>query len=290
MSIFVHEGDDLGRIHAKSNTSKLHCHFTGFLEGIIASGAIEAGEVEPLLAECTEFISLIYDGDASDIVQDFEADLLEHETLQGAVEIREQKIDSACEKSSLNRFLGFCRGVACDGLITIEEAHEITRRIESNPTFSRAVGVRQIFISCLDAIEDGIVDDEESNEICEAIGAVVGDCYGDTGISQPDGVANFEETRLGDINADLEAKIIVLTGKFRVVPRTGFEEDLAGLGAIVTKSITKKTDYLIVGGKASRDWIEMNRGTKMRKAEKMREQGEKLEFLSEAHLLNLMRS
>lgn len=288
MGTLDHEGESLGRIHAKSNISKLHCHFTGFLEGIVASGAIETGEFEPLLAECTEFISLIYDGDASDIIQDFDADILDHETLEGAIEVRELRIDPSCEKSSLNRFLGFCRGVACDGVITIEEAGEIIRRIEAVPSLSTTVGVRQIFISCLDAIEDSIIDPNESEEICEAIGAVVGDCYMDTGISQPDGVANFNETRLADINVDLEAKVIVLTGSFQTKPRSGFEDDLAAYGALITKSITKKTDYLVVGGKASRDWIEMNRGTKMRKAEKMREDGEKPEFLSEAHLLNLM--
>lgn len=42
----------LAHIHWEANTAKYTGYFTGFLEGIVASGAIEPSEVEALLDMC----------------------------------------------------------------------------------------------------------------------------------------------------------------------------------------------------------------------------------------------
>ncbi len=183
MAQYSHGGPELGRIHRRNNDKKFFAHFTGFLQGIAASGYIEVGEVEPLIAECEEFVRRVSDVDAYDIVQDFDADLLEHENITDVVEVRMQELEANCEKSLLNRFLGFCRGVVCDGKITLPEATAISSFIEEYPFLLDTIGVKQISVSTLDAIEDGIISEEESDEICEVIGHVVGDCYGDTGIA-----------------------------------------------------------------------------------------------------------
>ncbi|MEN8837781.1 MAG: hypothetical protein ABF266_06425, partial [Celeribacter marinus] len=82
-------GRTLGKIHADANKRKFFSHFTGFLDGIAASGAIETGEVEPLLIECREFVRRIADEDAFEILEDFEVQLLEHETIEMMVSMRE---------------------------------------------------------------------------------------------------------------------------------------------------------------------------------------------------------
>lgn len=285
-----HNGRALGRVHKVANDRKFFCHFTGFLEGIAASGMIERGEVAPLLAECREFVSRIADEDALEILEDFEAELLEHETVTLMVEVRAREIDTTCPKSALNRFLGYCRGIVCDSLITNDEAEGIVERIMSNPLLFEAVGVREIYNTCADAAHDRIVTPEESISICEAISRVVGDAYGDTGLSDVFGVANYDECKLTDFPQELDGAQIVLTGTFQSVPRSSLEQELEALGAILAKSVSGKTDYLIVGGTASRDWIEMNRGTKLRKAMELRHAGKGPKFVSEWQLLRLMRA
>ncbi|MCE8513587.1 hypothetical protein KBY22_12835 [Ruegeria pomeroyi] len=289
MSDYEHNSPELGRIHKRNNDKKFFCHFTGFLEGIAASGYVELGEIEPLIAECEEFVRRASDGDAYDIIQDFEADLLEHKMIMDAVAFRINEIDTDCAKSLTNRFLGFCRGVACDGKITLREANEILNFIDRKPELRQTIGVRQIEVCCRDAVADDILTELESEEICNAIGWLVGDCYGDTGIAQTVGVANFSEFRVQEISEEFTEKIVVLTGNFKVSPRRHFEEMLMELGAIVSRSVTKKTDYLIVGGEASRDWIELNRGTKILTAQKMRLNSELPRFVSEGQILRLMK-
>ena len=288
MSKFEHDGIELGQIHKKNNDKKFYCHFTGFLEGIAASGYLEAGEENPLLAECKEFVRRVSNNDAEDIIQDFDADLLDHSVISDAADFRLKEIDFNCVNSSTNRFLGFCRGVVCDGVITLAEAELIKARIENDPNLETLVGVRQILVTCLDALEDGIISDAESLEICNAIGEIVGDNYGDTGLAQTFGTVNYQETQIGDILTDLQGKTIVLTGSFHTKPRSKLEQELAGFGAKMATSVSGTTDILIVGGEASRDWIEMNRGTKIRKAQELRLKSKKPDLVSEGQLRTLI--
>ncbi|MCV2873457.1 BRCT domain-containing protein [Defluviimonas sp. WL0050] len=288
MSELEHNGPELARIHRQRNDRKFFCYFTGFLEGIAASGYLERGEIAPLIAECKEFVTRVADGDASDLLQDLDADLLDHENVLGIVEVRVAEIDGSCEKSGVNRFLGFCRGIACDGTITEREAAAILDRINANPVLSQIVGVRQIRICCEDALADSILTAGESSEICEAIGQIVGDCYGDTGLSQPFGVANYGEFRLSSIESDFEGRTIVLTGTFKTNPRSLLEEKLEEFGAQISRNVSGKTDFLIVGGEAARDWIEMNRGTKIRKAQELRLRSELPRFISENQVMKLL--
>lgn len=283
-----HNGRALGAVHRIANDKKFFCHFTGFLEGVAASGMIERGEVAPLMAECREFVTRIADPDADDILQDFEIEVLEHETITEMVEVRSSSIDKACAKSALNRFLGYCRGIVCDNVITSEEAAGIVAAVQQRPELIETVGVREIYNTCRDAIADGIVTPDESLLICDAIARVVGDSYGDTGLSDVFGVANYEEHRLLSFPDEIEGKLVVLTGTFQSSPRSNFELQLEEIGAEICKSVSGKTDYLIIGGTASRDWIEVNRGTKLRKAMELRLSGKGPLFVSEWQMLRLM--
>lgn len=285
MSILLHEGRALAAIHRRNNDKKYFCHFTGFLEGVVSSGHLEDGEIAPLLEECIEFVKQVADGDANDIIEDFSIDLLEYDTIDTAIEYRINEIDPNCDKSRLNRFLGYCRGISCDGVILQKEAMGIVDFLDEQPELMDIVGVHQIFTTCLDALDDGIISADESIEICEAIGFIVGDSYGDTGLVQTSGVANFTETKLSNFPNDLVGKNLVLTGRFKTSPRRGLEDRLSQLGAIITKSPSKKTDYILIGGEASRDWVELNRGTKIRKAQKLCSETGRPYFISESQLL-----
>lgn len=278
----------LHHIHRAANDRKFFCHFTGFLEGIASSGYIEAAEVAPLIAECRTFLSKFADGDANDILADLELDLVNFTYLADVIAYRAAMIDVTCPKSSLNRFLGVCRGVVCDGVVTTKEAQHLLSLLLENPNLSTVVGVSQIRTTCADALEDGIVTPEESAEICDAIEKIVGDSYADTGLSQANGVANFDEYRFDDLPQELDGAVIVLTGCFRTSPRRLFEDQLIDFGAQPAKTVTKRTDFLIIGGEASPHWIEMNCGGKLRQAQKYREREAKPHFVSESQLLRLM--
>jgi hypothetical protein len=284
MSDFEHGGKNLAKVHKKANDKKYFCYFTGFLEGVAASGEIEIGEVSPLIEQCQEFAQNVSDPDAIDFVQDFEAEILEHGSLTDAIHYRSQEIDIACDKSSLNRFMGYCAGIACDDLIKLKEAAGIVAYAEDNPFILNDNAAAAIVYCCKDALIDGVIDVEESADICIAITALVGDSYADTGISSLGGVPAFPEGKLPVPIEKLEGQTLVFTGNFQVTPRRILEDELAEFGAIIAQSITKKTDFVIVGSEAARDWVFTHKGTKLSKALDLYEENGRPIFISEAEL------
>jgi len=285
MTRFTVGGHDLAKIHAVNNDKKYFCHPTGFLEGVVSSGFLEKGEFAPLLVESNAFFEKIGDADAYDILEDFKVDLLDYETIAACALVRGGQIDATCQKSALNRFLGFCRGIACDGVIKAREAKSVVEIIINQQELLKVPGILEIYNTSLDAIEDDIVDQEESEEIARAITAIVGDSYSDTGLSTAFGVAVFDEYRFSEFNDELAGSTVVFTGRFRTFPRSRLEERLSWLGANLSNSVSGNTDFLIIGGEASRDWIEMNRGTKMRKALELRQKSDTPHLVSESQLM-----
>ena len=55
------------------------------------------------------------------------------------------------------------------------------------------------------------------------------------------------ENNVGGGESQLSGKTIVITGEFSDMTRNEFKEKLESMGAKVTGSISKKTDFLIVG-------------------------------------------
>jgi hypothetical protein len=278
-------GKELSRIHRVANDKKFFCYFTGFLEGIAASGYLEDGEIEPLITQCEEFVRNVSDGDANDIIQDFDADLLEHESVVTAVEVRLGDIDPECNKSATNRFLGFSAGIACDGKITEREAARLVQVAQETPIVLEDPIARNVVNLCIEALDDGIVDPQEAREICDGISRLVGDAYCDTGLSSLGSVPVFQSVELPVGESLLEGCTVVLTGAFSVSPRRILEEQLQAHGAAVGRSVTRKTDYLIVATEASRDWVHTHKGTKIIKALELRDKIGSPSFVSETVLL-----
>lgn len=281
-------GHVLGKIHRANNDKKYFCYFTGFLEGIVASGAIETGEIEPLIAQCEDFVRNVNDCDANEIIEDFNADLLEHVSLTDAIEYRNREIDEQCKKSAVNRFLGFCAGISCDNIISELEAKALIVRGVSRPEILADPVARNLVYLCEEALDDGIIEPQESSEICEAITRLVGDAYCDTGISELGNMPVVEIHRLNGDLAYFDGATVVLTGAFSVRPRRKIEEKLVELGCQISKSVSKKTNIVVIASEASRDWVHTHKGTKMIKALSLREEYGSPQFVQEADLLTAL--
>jgi hypothetical protein len=289
MTDFSHNSSALGRVHGERNDQKHFCYFTGFLEGITASGDLEVGEIAPLLQQCIDFVKLNSEPDAADIIEDFSAELLDYETVSQIEEVRSEHIDSTCEKSSTNRFLGYCAGIACDDLITLSEATRLLQIVDTSSHILADPFVRSLRFCLLDALEGGEIDPEESAEICLSISKLVGDCYADTGVSSYGVVPDFSELMVQVDWEDCGGLNFMLTGQFRITPRSELENELEAMGLVKAKSVSKKLDFIIVASEASRDWIHTHKGTKIVRALELREQTGRPFFVSENEMFKGIR-
>lgn len=82
-------------------------------------------------------------------------------------------------------------------------------------------------------------------------------------------------------NVTIAGSKIVLTGEFTLGSRDEVSNKLADLGAEVQKNVTKKTDYVIVGGYGSSDWAHGNYGTKVKKALEFQSKGAGIKIVKE---------
>lgn len=85
-------------------------------------------------------------------------------------------------------------------------------------------------------------------------------------------------------------KKVVVTGTFEKNSRSQTETYLRQLGATLVKSVSKNTDYLIVGGVGFTHNSEGKPGSKFLKATELKENGCKIEILSEDDFIQVLNS
>lgn len=87
---------------------------------------------------------------------------------------------------------------------------------------------------------------------------------------------------------DFSGKLICLTGEFHCGSRADVEKRLGKAGAIIAKTVTAKTDYLIVGGSGSAAWSCGNYGNKVKKALELQEKGKPIQIIREDEALKCL--
>ncbi|MGX9854705.1 hypothetical protein ACR03S_04575 [Limimaricola variabilis] len=282
----------LARIHNERNLTKGECYFVGFLEGVLANKRIDNTEVEPLLETCQAFCENFDDDDAREVLIEAAQDYVDtvSELLQlidCIVECRLQKIDATCPKSSANRLLGFCAGVACDGVITVNEVRSLLKRLSAPSDLQEDLRVAALKRVCLEALEDGLIDDDEEREIADWIARLVGDSYSDTGLTTFGSSPVLDDSAEFKLSEMRRGEIFVLTGNFEICSRADFAETLTAMGLNQARSVSKKVSYVVVGSEAARDWRLASMGTKMQRAFQLKGQGHPIKIVSESSFRRL---
>lgn len=83
---------------------------------------------------------------------------------------------------------------------------------------------------------------------------------------------------------DFIGKNICLTGEFQNGSKSDISNKFIKMGAVIHNSVTRKVDYLIVGGNGSKAWALENYGTKVKKALELQEKGFKISILRESDI------
>jgi BRCT domain type II-containing protein len=87
---------------------------------------------------------------------------------------------------------------------------------------------------------------------------------------------------------DINGKSIVFTGECRLGDTDELKDMFEKHGAVIRKSVSSKTDYLIVGDFGSPDWSYGNYGTEVVKARELQEAGKKVKIINESDFMNLI--
>ena len=118
---------------------------------------------------------------------------------------------------------------------------------------------------------DGVIDAEERSQLLDELQKLSGNFFSQTGAAVPEVL---------DLAFDNDPMVIfpenhfVFTGDFLFGTRNACHKATESRGGEVDDSVTRKTNYLIVGSLASPAWFAENYGRKIQKAVEMAQSGD----------------
>lgn len=190
--------------------------------------------------------------------------------------------------TDLQTLQGICHGILADGIINEKEVRDLEAWLEQNTHLSTYYPYDEIRSLILSIVSDGIIEEEEilvlkaylnqfvnieNQEIAKQIDAETADI-------------NISGHCTSDPNIDFDGKTFCITGVLKSGARAELENLISDLGGIPTKTVTKKTDYLIVGDNGNQSWAFACYGRKVEKALEMRKVGHQICLVHEYDLMD----
>ena len=253
---------------------KLFNNLVSIIDGILADDLIDKAEViflDNWLAEAQQISS---NSTVKSLVYKVESVLVSGMNTQDLKEIKASLhtiqrelldlpgIDFYSIDADVNLLLGLCKGIAADKKISDSEVRYLDWWLAQNSMLRNNYPGKDLHRLVTEILSDGIITPEESKQLYEAVNLF-------SGASLEDGVTDGMATRLPcDMVSELifDGNKFCLTGEFILGRRSSVEALIKKHGGEISDSITKKTNFLVVGTLSSKDWKFSAHGRKIEKA------------------------
>lgn len=173
------------------------------------------------------------------------------------------------ETRQLLELKNILQDIIADGVLSDKEIYLLQGWLDNASSLKCDYPFNKVFMTIGQALEDGYLDNHEIESMINLFGQII------------DPVSNTCTTN--DIN--IVGKIFCLTGEFTNGRKSFIGAALSRRGGILTDSVTKNTDLLIVGSKGSDAWSAGNYGNKVRKALEMQEKGHPIKIIKEEDIV-----
>lgn len=178
-----------------------------------------------------------------------------------------------------DQLIGICRGILIDGHVNDAEAEGLRRFVTTVCEKNNQFPFGQLKARLDKIWADDVITDEERVELR-------GIMMDFAGLTDESVTKEAETTRIipfdSDRNILFSGKNFVVTGRFGYGTRSKVETEIEQRGGLCAANVSQKTNYLVVGHFASRDWIYTNWGQKIERAVEIRQELGLLRILSEA--------
>ncbi len=182
----------------------------------------------------------------------------------------------------ITEMLGLAKGIICDGVLTDAEAMALRQWVRANPDACHAYPGKDLSLRVLTYLEDGVVDDDEREELKEFLMELVGEPDDLTGSMQ-------EATRLPIDSPPptllFDNREYVFTGLLAAGSRDWAQRQVTERGGRFANAITKRTTYLVIGLIPSEAWIQSTHGRKIQEAVRLKQSGHPIHIVGEEHWL-----
>jgi hypothetical protein len=288
----------LNIVTARSQADKAINSLKGILLGINMDGIVDSNEIKELKEWAKKNQDLIKRNPFNEFMHIIE------QTLENGVPVKETIEDLfwLCQKyendnyyynavtTDLQTLQGLCHGIIANGIIKDEEIIGLNAWLYENEHLNTFYPYDEIRSLLLSILSDGKIEEEEKivllayfNQFVSLNNAEVKDkikeLTKDVTIS---GLCTSEPDVIFD------SKTFCVTGILQRGNRDALKETITALGGIPTDSITKKTDYLIVGDNGNPAWAFSCYGRKVEKALQMRKEGHTIVMIHEFDFFDII--
>lgn len=165
-------------------------------------------------------------------------------------------------------------GVIADNVLSEAEVYALKNWLDANSNLSGQYPFDRVFAVIENSLEDGILEQHELDEMLSLFKK----------FTDP---ANEYSRSVDDLS--FESKSICITGNFNYGSRKDVEELIIRAKGICKKSVSRNTDYVIVGSMGSADWTCGNYGTKIKRALELQNQGFSLQIIKEETFIDALK-
>ena len=182
------------------------------------------------------------------------------------------------EHRQLDELLGLAKGLIADGAINQAEVDVLHGWLAANDAIIENPIVQSLYTRVSDILVDGLADNEECLDLFETLTSLVG--------GNVEGGESIRATTLPLCKPaptiEFEGRRFCFTGTFTYGKRKECEAVSADMGGS-SGSLTKATNFLVIGQYATESWKHSSFGNKVLKAVEYREAGLPLHIVSEEH-------
>lgn len=173
--------------------------------------------------------------------------------------------------------VGIIQGLMADKHLQDAEIHFLRDWLASSAALSSGWPGSVLAGQIQEVLADGVITEAERAHLVKSLTELAGGRLDDM-CSSP-GVASFSFDQPERL--DTPGARFCLTGDFVYGPRSLCAQRIEALGGLVQDGITKKLNYLVVGGLGSAEWKHGTFGTKVEKAMQYRSEGVPLLVIAE---------
>ena len=187
-------------------------------------------------------------------------------------------------KQSMGALLGIATGLLADGELTNSEIGFLKSWLDQHDAIANEWPGDVIHARINAIVVDGVITEEERAYLVETLQQLVGSDV--EALSSEKHVTSFGVAEQTDIV--FPDSLFCFTGEFMYGPKDSCVRCTERRGGIVIESVTKKLNYLVVGGRGSKEWKHGSFGTKIQKAMTYKERGARIEVVPEEHWVQFL--
>src|SRR5699024_2888214 len=188
--------------------------------------------------------------------------------------------------SSIQQLEGILHGMLADNELSEKEILQLSDWMGENEMLKGTYPFDEIDSLLVDVLKDGVISDDEKHKLTAFSGNFI-DTRISYNINEPEIKALQEKYSINGICAanpeiSFADKTFCFTGTSNKATRNEIAKIIEGKGGLFNNNITKKTQFLIVGGDGNPCWAFACYSRKVEKAIKLRKEGQQVVIVHES--------